>query len=302
MPRQLDCMLTLPASEEDFMKHLRSDFRRKIRQAQRAGLQSEEGGTLADYRLFYDTMFLPLTRHRHGERAIIAPFEKIYGAAYRTTLLFIKLNGKRVGAALIRWPTLFRHFAYFGEFGMPDEVGHDPVLFRQINMFAYYAACLTCIKRNATYLGLGDAHPKVNSGLLRFKGSWGADYLPNDDFFRYRVDFRSKKCHGLLQACHLVRVENEKLIAVIGVDNDGAFHENDGDEAWRGVYRKFENFEFVYPDGRKKVIGRNSPHYCEITPVSPKAPVDSAGTQKRMDSSAQENEAKVDAAETSRSY
>ncbi len=252
MPRQLDCMLTLPDSEDDFIKRLRADVRRKARQAQRAGLQSEEGGAFEDYRLFYDAMFLPLSYYRHGERAIIPPFDQIYRAAHRTTLLFIQLNGNRVGGVLIRWPTLFRHFAYLGEFGMSEEAIRDPVLFRQMNMFAYYITCLTCIKRNVTYLGLGDAHPKVNSGLLRFKGSWGADYLPNADFFRYRVDFRSQKRHRLLQACHLIRVKKEELIAVIGVDNDGTFHDADGDEAWRGVYRKFENFEFIYPDGRKE--------------------------------------------------
>jgi len=252
MPAHLDCMLTLPSTADEFIKHLRPDFRRKIRQALKAGLQFEPGQTFEDYRHFYDAMLVPLMRYRHGERAVIVPFEEFYGTAARASLLFVTLKDRRVGGVHIRWPSLsrFRYFACYDEIGMLDDISRDPVLFRQINIAIYYAMCLECIKRRVKNLGLGDGLPNVNSGLLRFKGSWGASYLPNKDFHRYHVEFLSEKKHRLLTACHLIRVENKQLIPLVGVDESRTIVDNEENKAFHGTYRKFDKFEYVYPDGR----------------------------------------------------
>ncbi len=255
MPAHLDCMLTLPDTADEFMNQLRSDHRRKIRQALKAGLQFERGQTYEDYKHFYDAMLAPLMRYRHGEKAVLVPFEEFYSTASRASLLFVTLKGSRVGGVHIRWPVLsrFRYFACYDEIGMPDDISQNPVLFRQINMAIYYIMCLECIARGVKHLCLGDGLSKVNSGLLRFKGSWGADYLPNKDFHRYYVDFLSDKKHSLLAACHLIRVENEQLIPLVGVDESGAILNAEENKAFQGTYRKFQRFEYVYPDGETQL-------------------------------------------------
>ena len=252
MPAHLDCMLVLPDTPEEFMEHLRPDVRRKVRQSLKAGLQVSLGQTYEDYRQFYDDMVIPLMRYRHGERAVMAPFDEVYGIASRASLLFVTLGGRRVGGVHIRWPSLsrFRYFACFDEVGMADDVSRDPVLFRQINIAIYYFMCVECIKRGVKNLALGDGLPKTNSGLLRFKASWGADCVPNKDFYRFRVDILTEKKHSLLKACHLIRVENEQLVAMVGVDDSGSIVEDEENKAFHGTYRKFDNFEYLYPDGR----------------------------------------------------
>ena len=37
---------------------------------------------------------------------------------------------------------------------------------------------------------------------------------------------------------------------MVGVDDSGSIVEDEENKAFHGTYRKFDNFEYVYPDGR----------------------------------------------------
>jgi len=174
IPAYLESKLSLPTTKDEFMVSLKGNNRRIVKQGLKNGIEFEQANTEKDYREFYEQMFIPLVTNRHGVNAFVSSFSSIYSKAANATLIFAKLNRKRVGGVQLIWPNFFKSYSYFNKIGMINEIIHDPKRFSQVNMALYYQMCCLSIEKRCFCLNLGIVPPLLNNGLLWFKESYPA--------------------------------------------------------------------------------------------------------------------------------
>ena len=255
IPEFLEAKLMLPASMDEFMATLRSDNRRKVKQALKVGFEFEIANSEEDYRDFYTQMLVPLVTHRHGVSAFVVSFENLYAQAPNATLVFVKHNGQRLGGVQLIWPSASKPYTYFNKIGMIDEVIHDIKRYPQVNMALYYRMCESTIEQGSSCLHLGMVPPILNSGLLWFKGSWGADFFVNSTFHRYEVIFCSKKRQEIQEQQHyLIHLEGGKLVATIHVTDEMMADPDTVGQFKRGQFDNLSRIDLVYPDGRVEYL------------------------------------------------
>jgi hypothetical protein len=254
----LYAVLPLPATMEEYLATLSETERRKLRQAQKAGFDTELGETQSDYREFLERMFVPLMRHRHGQKAFIAPIEQLYGQAHRSSLIFIKSEGKRVGGILLRWPRINGTHAlpHFDKIGIIDEVSRDAAQLNRVNIALYYQMFNATIQRGYRRISLGVVQPLLNNGLLWFKARWGADFFPGSqefDFYSHDIEFCSKKRHEIQCHRYMVHIEEDGLVATVGVnDNEAQTPALESKlKGWR--FPNLRRIYLTYPDGHVDV-------------------------------------------------
>ncbi|HVU03166.1 MAG TPA: hypothetical protein VHE30_15505 [Polyangiaceae bacterium] len=150
--------------------------RETVRRIEKAGLVLEEAHGDEAARFFYETMFAPTARARHGEHAIVRRFAYVAEAIRRGALLFVREDGERL-AGIVVVPRL----------GAPDAVDAWLIGVRggayEQSTVAREAAYLLSMRwareaRRASRFGLTTAPPFLSHGLSRYKASWGPAIRP----------------------------------------------------------------------------------------------------------------------------
>ncbi len=253
VPIFLESMTPLPATIEELLPKLRETERRKIRKALKAGFEIEFAENEADYREFYDQMLVPLMKRRHDANALINPFEYLYteAQAARSSLIFVKSGGKRLGGIHILWPTLAGSPAYFNKMGIIDEVSQDAAQFNLVNIALYYQMFNAAIQRGLTMMDLGVVSPILNNGLLQFKGKWGANcYDLEQIYYKYQIRFCSSKQHEILRSKYLIHREDNNLVATIGVTGEEVNTPNFEGMLKSSSFPNLKKIYLTYPDGK----------------------------------------------------
>ena len=251
----LHAKVALPATMDQFVATLPETERRKLRQMLKAGFEVEIGNTESDYREFHERMFGPLMRDRHGQKAYVPPVEQILDQILRSSLIFIKADGKRLGGILIRWPRINGSHAlpHFDKIGIINDVSRDASQLNRVNIALYYQMFNATIQRHYPILSLGVVPPLLNSGLFWFKARWGSDYSMGNhefDYYRHIITYCSQKQHEIQCHRHLIHMENGSLAATIGAQEHEA-----GTEAFEAMLnsRRFPSlsrYHMRFQDGR----------------------------------------------------
>jgi hypothetical protein len=253
VPMFLESIAPLPATIEELLSQLPETERRKTRKALKAGFEIEFGETETDYREFYEQMWVPLMKRRHDANAEIHPFEQLYtqAQAARSSLIFVKSGGKRLGGIHVLWPQLAGSPAFFNKVGIIDQVSQDAVQLNLVNIALYYQMFNAAIQRGITAIDLGVVPPILNNGLLQFKGKWGANchYLDHT-YYKYQIKFCSHKQQEILQSKYLIHIQDNKLVATVGVKGEEVQTPSFEGRLKSNSFPNLKQIYLTYPDGK----------------------------------------------------
>jgi hypothetical protein len=254
VPVCLEAILQLPGSMAELLASLRSDDRRKIKQALNLNFEYETASSEADYQYFQTHMLIPFVKNRHGENAFVAPFAELFAAAHNSVLVFLKLNGQRIAGFHLIWPEA-NDYAYFNKIGMAEAVFADTKLMRLVNLAIYHHVCELTIQNNIPSLHLSITPPVLNNGILWFKRSWGADFFPNADLHRHKVELCSSK-KALIQQHqgYLIGFDKNKLVARVNVTAEMLGDPDYVAKVRCGRFSNLSRIDLVYADGRVEAI------------------------------------------------
>ncbi len=253
VPMFLESIVPLPATIEEFLSQVSETERRKTRKALKAGFEIEFGETETDYREFYEQMWLPLVKQRHKSNASIHPFEQLYteDQAARSSLIFVKSGDKRLGGLQILWPQLTGSPAYFNRIGIINEASDKQVPLNLVNIALYYQMFNAAIQREITAIDLGVVPPILNNGLLQFKGKWGANcHYVDQTYYKYQIKFCSNKQQEILQSQYLIHIEDNNLVATVGVTGEEVNTPNFEAMLKSSNFPNLKKIYLTYPDGK----------------------------------------------------
>jgi hypothetical protein len=253
VPMFLESIVPLPATIEEFLSQVSEAERRKTRKALKADFEMEFGETEADYREFYEQMWVPLMKRRHDANASIHPFQQLYteAEAARSLLIFVKNGGKRLGGIHILLPKLAGSPAFFNKVGIIDQVSQDAVQLNLVNIALYYQMFNAAIQREITAIDLGVVPPILNNGLLQFKGKWGANcHYVDQTYYKYQIRFCSNKQQEILQSQYLIHIEDNKLVSTVGVKGEEVNTPNFEGRLKSNSFPNLKQIYLIYPDGK----------------------------------------------------
>lgn len=247
----LRAVVHLPATMEEF----RTSLPRTMRWPAHTEFETELGRTPEDYAEFYECMLKPLMIRRHGPKAQIVPLNHLLRQSGHASLIFVRYQGRRLGGCLLRWPRMAGMHAmpHGDKIGIIQDMHHDSKLLNKVNLAIYHSLYRAVWERGFRSVSLGTVSPVLNSGLVRFKARWGATFHVGShafDYYRHCVRFCSGKRHMIQSRRHLVHVEGGKLVATVGVREDGPADTPADEQLKDGHIHNLHKLYRVYHDGR----------------------------------------------------
>jgi len=173
-PTWIDQLLVLPEKPEDVLsgKQMRGP-RRRIQQAWQDGFSYFFTQSLEEHRHFYQEMYLPFIKARHGAQALIAPIEDQRKRwLSKGGLLLVTQHDRPVAGSLLYRTGEMWH-------GIEEGILHnDPALMQLgINAILVWSTILWSHGQGAKYLSLGGSHAWCENGPFDFKKQWGAQVV-----------------------------------------------------------------------------------------------------------------------------
>ncbi len=157
-----------------------SDFPDVKRLIRKYNLTYEIRTDIESIQFFYDKMYLPFTKSRHGNEAWILDINMILKSSPPPEMISIMENGVTVGASLIQKENDEWRLLYLGTID-----GNQEYLRHGVIGAIYYFAILEAKKTGYKRLNVGGSRPFVNDGLTRYKLGLGAEFVPELTPFRY---------------------------------------------------------------------------------------------------------------------
>ncbi len=172
IPAWISMRMSLPRDPEALQWRLGATLRRKeLPRIHRAGFCCEVSRDPALVRAFYDTLYLPAVRHRHGDGAVIASHRLVQRRARRGWLLRV-MQDDRVAAAGVFYPQGDTcHFLWMG-----TADGFDGAA-----TALYWFGLQHAIAQGYRHADFGGTRALLSDGALRFKRKWGAQCEDSDD-------------------------------------------------------------------------------------------------------------------------
>jgi hypothetical protein len=171
VPTQIQQILTLPESLESLISgRKRNRLRYRINRAQKAGFTYRFSQSRADFDHFYYHMYSPFVKSRHGDLALVAPYQDQWQRWFiRGGLILVTQDDEPVAGSLcyIANDTCFSTGA--------GILKADPYLFQQgINIFRIWCIISWGHDHGAKIFDMGGSHAWRSNGPFAFKRGWGA--------------------------------------------------------------------------------------------------------------------------------
>lgn len=171
VPTWIQQVLAIPEPLESLIAgRNRKNLRHRINRAQKAGFSYRLSQTKADFDHFYYDMYLPFVKSRHGDLALVTPYQDQYQRWFtRGGLIMVTQHGKPVAGSLCY---VAGQTCYTIETGI---LGTDSRLFEQgINTFRIWCVMAWGHKQGAKTFDMGGTHAWRSNGPFTFKQGWGA--------------------------------------------------------------------------------------------------------------------------------
>jgi hypothetical protein len=154
---------------EDFQRDLVKKQRLNIKRFNEAGLRLVKGDSQRDFDFYYDRMYLPMVKNRHGLYAEISPREAFRQLVKKCELWFVEdPQGKRVAAMVWFDGGEVKHGLSFGvldgDFRYEEQGALACIYYHEIRM---------AFEQGARLLDGTQAPPFENDGLYQHKHRWG---------------------------------------------------------------------------------------------------------------------------------
>lgn len=157
-----------------------SDFPDVKRLIRKYNLTYEIRTDVESIQFFYNKIYLPFTKSRHGNEAWILDINMILKSSPPPEMISIMENRVTVGASLIQKENDEWRLLYLGTID-----GNQEYLRHGVIGAIYYFATLEAKKTGYKRLNVGGSRPFINDGLTRYKLGLGAKFVPELTPFRY---------------------------------------------------------------------------------------------------------------------
>jgi hypothetical protein len=252
VPESLEAKVQLPDTMGKYLASLKKEPRRRIRRALEDGYQFEPGTSKEDYAFFHEKMHVPLVTQRHGDRAYIIPFAQLYATAHRSSLVFVKQNGKRIAGFHVCFPRA-NPYLYFNKMGILPEVLMDKRRMRSLNTAMYFRMHEIAIENKYSGMDLGATPPVLGNGILFFKSQWGASFYPTCDHLQNAIQFlcsKEKRKRILERQRPLIHLDQGKLVSTVRIDEERMTSGDPVDTLQRMWFKNLARIDLMYPNGR----------------------------------------------------
>lgn len=169
IPEWVDTVLRLPVNLDTLVrsnKSLREDMRVLKHNPMEATVSERE----EDFELFYDSMYVPFIRARHGMLAWPSNRESLRKCFRRGGLIWVGREGERVAGILFEMKDGVLHLPAEGTRG--GDVG---LLKKGAVSRLFYQAIRLGMDRGCGMVDFGGCRPCLRDGVLRYKQKWGMD-------------------------------------------------------------------------------------------------------------------------------
>ena len=171
VPVWVQQVLTIPDPPEELLAGRSLEkIRRGIRRAQKAGYDYKFSCAQSDFDHFYYHMYLPFVEKRHGDLAMITPYQDQWRRWFtRGGLVLATLHDTPVAGMLCY---IAHRTCFCVEGGIAEA---DPHLFEQgMNAVNIWYAISWAYSQGAKTFDLGGTHAWCSNGSFFFKRRWGA--------------------------------------------------------------------------------------------------------------------------------
>jgi len=226
---------------------LHGDMRRMRRQR----LQPSISHLMADFDLFYDTMYAPYARARYEDLSMIGPKHRWRHWFRRGGVLFVERDGERLAGLLF---TRYKDTFYFSIVGTRDGQW-APVkqgALAALKFFAIqHAQDMGCNR-----IGYGNSRSVLQDGVLRFKSKWRVRFYPNP-FPLFELMVYWNRLEGVVadffSHTSLIFMENGGLAAIHATAGDRPPEPADYKALWiNGLSRLFLVGRGAWPSGMEE--------------------------------------------------
>jgi hypothetical protein len=167
IPESVGSWLPLPSNPYAIARRNRS-LKEDLRIIRRERWTSEISHEEADCGKFYDSMYIPSMRRRHGERAVIRNLHQLRRAFRHGGIIWIQRDRQRFAGGIFQQRRRTLHLVALG------TAGGDPVWAKKGAIAALYLFSIEYASdHGCARIDFGGTPPILNDGLLRFKRKWG---------------------------------------------------------------------------------------------------------------------------------
>jgi hypothetical protein len=187
---------TQPMSElrQPSVSHF-ADIERLIR---KHALGFETSTATEDVNQFYQEMYLPYTRTRHKDEALIESLGSIFDPGKDFFMLFIREKGQRVAAGLIE-----RHASHVHLKRLGVKDGHEQYMRHGAVGAIYYFLYLEAQRLGCRYIDIGGSRPFLTDGLTRHKlglhAQFHSDHSTWREYLWMGIDPNSARGQGFIR-------------------------------------------------------------------------------------------------------
>jgi hypothetical protein len=148
----------------------RLDVQRKIRQNSLTCQLSKE---LKDFNYFYHSMYLPYTKERHNDEAVVFTKQDLLNMFSRGELMFIKKGNECLSGGLVQFKKKNPGFSALGVLDGKWEYVRYGVI-----SALYYFLIIELKKKGYQKVSIGGSRPIFSDGVTKYKISINAQLLP----------------------------------------------------------------------------------------------------------------------------
>ncbi len=169
VPAWIQQIFTIPEPPEQLLTEKNGKGLRRVKKAIRAGYTCRLSHAESDLKFFYQRMYLPHISQRHGNLALLTPYQDLKRWFDRGGLVQVLKDGSPVAGAI---GYISNHTYYSIEGGILDA---DPELFQQgIHVFNTWCEILQAIEQGVHQFDIGGTRPWASNGSYTHKKLWGA--------------------------------------------------------------------------------------------------------------------------------
>ncbi len=205
----------------------------------RAGFRPAVSHAAADFETFYDRMYVPFIRRRHGHESIVTNRARLRRCFRQGGVMWVVRGEERVAGLLFRVRGRTLDLVVIGTADGALDALHDGAAFA-LDLFLFeHARSLGC-----TGVDFGGSRPSPRDGLLLYKARWNGRVVPNRTTFydlRLGWDRFTPALLDFLARTPLIIRQSDGLAALGGPGTDTELRET------RGVLRGLRRLYLLRP-------------------------------------------------------
>ncbi|MFW7380893.1 MAG: hypothetical protein ACOH5I_18905 [Oligoflexus sp.] len=190
---------------------LSKDFRRALQRAQNSQFQIQKTKDFSTWQWWLENLVIPTAKLRHGTHMALPDIEEMRGLAEDGELILISHNDEIVAGALVYMGRLNRNL-FVWRVGMSEKGRQDTKLYKSLNVYLDFLAYQQAIHKGAEWFNLGPTLARVDSGLYRYKTSWGCGFYDDPCSLLFEMNLATAKRTEILQHVPLISLDKDQTV------------------------------------------------------------------------------------------